>query len=313
MSKLVICRGLPGSGKSHWAKEQVKKDYENVIRCNRDDIRTMLHEGYFEGPITESNVVMIRDSIIRTGLKNGKIVISDDTNLKASVVKELAKIARFFESDIEIVDFDIDKEECIRRDSLRQGRANVGEKVINDMFNRYFVNGKFPARPDVNINAFKHTLYVADTSKPKAFIFDIDGTCSYSTGRNMYDYTQVHTDAPHKDVIALAEHLLLTGFEIIFLSGREDNCFEATSEWLNKHLNLFSQSNTTIVGHPQGIPLFMRKSGDFRQDAIIKHEIFHRDIAPNYNVLGVFDDRQQVVDMYRTIGVRCYQVNYGNF
>lgn len=314
MTKLIICRGLPGSGKSHWAKEQVKLDYENTIRVNRDDIRTMLHDGFFDGPITESNVVMVRDAIIRQALKKSKTVISDDTNLRAGVVKELAKIAEFFGAEIEVVDFDTPKEECIRRDAQRYWRENVGEDVINKMYKQFFAKGKFPVNPLENYNgAVVFKPYVADESKPKAFIFDIDGTCSYGTGRNMYDYTQVHTDAPHDDVLDMARFFFNSGFEIIFLSGREDSCFEATAKWLNDHLDLKFISDATTVGHPNGIPLIMRKTGDGRQDAIIKYEIFSNKIAPNYNVVGVFDDRRQVIDMWRNINVRCYDVAGNDF
>lgn len=36
-------------------------------------------------------------------------------------------------------------------------------------------------------------------------------------------------------------------------------------------------------------------------------------IKDKYNVLGIFDDRQQVVDMWRSLGLKCFQVEPGNF
>lgn len=42
MNRLIICRGLPASGKTTWAKEWVMKDPGNRVRINLDDIRSML-------------------------------------------------------------------------------------------------------------------------------------------------------------------------------------------------------------------------------------------------------------------------------
>jgi hypothetical protein len=59
--------------------------------------------------------------------------------------------------------------------------------------------------------------------------------------------------------------------------------------------------------------LIMRRTGDTRKDSIIKEEIFWEQIEPHYNVIAVFDDRDQVVKMWRSLGLKCLQVDYGNF
>ena len=41
MLKIIITRGIPGSGKTTWAKDVVKEN-SNYIRINRDDLRIML-------------------------------------------------------------------------------------------------------------------------------------------------------------------------------------------------------------------------------------------------------------------------------
>lgn len=43
MSKLIILQGIPGSGKTTYAR-QFCKDHDNYVRVNRDDIRNMLGE-----------------------------------------------------------------------------------------------------------------------------------------------------------------------------------------------------------------------------------------------------------------------------
>ena len=57
----------------------------------------------------------------------------------------------------------------------------------------------------------------------------------------------------------------------------------------------------------------MRDKGNFEPDEIIKKQIFHKEIEPNYNVLAVFDDHDKVVKMWRNLGLLCNQVYWGNF
>ena len=57
----------------------------------------------------------------------------------------------------------------------------------------------------------------------------------------------------------------------------------------------------------------MRREGDNRKDSIVKHELFWKVVAPHWNVIGVLDDRQQVVDMWRSMGLTCAQVAPGDF
>jgi hypothetical protein len=60
-------------------------------------------------------------------------------------------------------------------------------------------------------------------------------------------------------------------------------------------------------------PLFMRKQHDNRADWIVKKELFVDEISNIYDVKFVLDDRQQVVDMWRSLGLTCFQVAEGNF
>ena len=57
----------------------------------------------------------------------------------------------------------------------------------------------------------------------------------------------------------------------------------------------------------------MRKEGDHRRDSIVKKEIYDTLIKDEFDVEFVLDDRQQVVDMWREIGLKCLQVAEGNF
>ena len=91
------------------------------------------------------------------------------------------------------------------------------------------------------------------------------------------------------------------GNAIVFCSGRTDDCRAATEVWLAEH-----------VGVPYEA-LHMRATGDQRRDSIVKAEIFDREVRDKYHVVGVFDDRAQVVRMWRALGLTVFQVAEGNF
>ena len=52
---------------------------------------------------------------------------------------------------------------------------------------------------------------------------------------------------------------------------------------------------------------------DQRKDSVVKVEIFDREIRHAYRVIGVFDDRAQVVRAWRALGLTVFQVADGNF
>ena len=134
----------------------------------------------------------------------------------------------------------------------------------------------------------------------KAVIVDIDGTVATRTNRDPYDYSKVLDDATKPDVIEVVKALWQSGNEILFVTARDDICFDDTYEWIRLHC-------------PPAVKLFMRKTGDIRNDSVVKREIYEELIKPKWEVLCVLDDRQRVVDMWRSIGLTCLQVDYGDF
>lgn len=134
-----------------------------------------------------------------------------------------------------------------------------------------------------------------------AFIFDLDGTLANANGRNFYNpkEEEIKQDLPIEPVVSIAKLLYEHTDAIIFLSGREDKFFEATKYWIGKNIGI-----TDPI-------LLMRKTKDQRKDAIIKAEIYNELIKPNYKILGVFDDRKQVVDMWISLGLFVFDVAQG--
>jgi hypothetical protein len=83
------------------------------------------------------------------------------------------------------------------------------------------------------------------------------------------------------------------------VSGRDAICREETIEWMNFYEIEFDM-------------LFMRPENDYRKDTVIKREIYQNEIEGKYNVLAVYDDRLQVLDMWYEQGIFTFNVNQGN-
>lgn len=140
MSKLIICRGLPASGKSTWAKQWVLEDPEHRVRINQDDIRLML--GKYWVPSREKLVQEIQfDAIIEALCRKFDVVI-DNTNLNKKVLEKFDRLIKTFEDyEIEYKDFfDTPLSVCIERDKNRE--LQVTEKVIRGFYNNY--KDKYP-------------------------------------------------------------------------------------------------------------------------------------------------------------------------
>lgn len=59
--------------------------------------------------------------------------------------------------------------------------------------------------------------------------------------------------------------------------------------------------------------LYLRPNGDKRKDYVVKRQIYEESVKDKFNVLFVLEDRDQVVKMWREIGLTCFQVEYGDF
>lgn len=139
----------------------------------------------------------------------------------------------------------------------------------------------------------------------KAIVVDIDGTVALRCDRSPYDISvKLLDDQPNWPVLDVARAMWLMGSDVIFLSGRMDkgDCRKYTMQWLSQYLT-YNHSG-----------LFMRPEGDFRKDSEVKWDLYSEHVEPFYDVTCVLDDRDQVVQMWRTRAkLCCLQVNYGDF
>lgn len=140
MNRLIICRGLPASGKTTWAKEWVMKDPGNRVRINLDDIRSML--GKYWVPAREPVVSAIQQEAILAAMNFGVDIVIDNTNLNRKVVDAYVKVAEKFKYTVEYKDFfNVPLVEYINRNVIRNASlpkdAQIADTVIVGMYERY--------------------------------------------------------------------------------------------------------------------------------------------------------------------------------
>jgi hypothetical protein len=273
----------------------------------------MVDDGVYVKGVTEGRINVARDGAISSLLKRGISVVCDDTNLPRRSVRDLARVAaklctpgnqiEWFVNDDFVA---VPLETCIERDKKRgeMGGRYVGATVIKDMYNRYIHGETMLEIPEQSElwggNNPDVMPYQALPGTPLAVIIDIDGTIALRGTRSPFDESRVAEDAPNWPILNLATSFMAQGFRGIVVSGRTDGCKDATIMWLDKYLPAWSD-------------LHMRPAGDTRKDSIVKSEIFDDYIREYYNVQYVLDDRNQVVEMWRSLGLTVLQVAEGNF
>lgn len=307
MPTLHITRGLPASGKTTMAEAWVAEDVKHRARVNRDDIRRQLHGGVYVKGTTERYVVSVRNASILALLRDGLDVICDDTNLRTSNIRDLRRLAAKAGADTVVHDLtDVHVDLCVVRDEERE--RPVGERVVRDLHARFVAGRGYPLplpmpQAQVERPEFRPVPYVrpAEPDGAPVVIVDIDGTVAKMADRSPYDMTRLGEDTPNTPVITVVRALRDSGLGLLFMSGRTEDGREATEAWLDEH-----------VGGPYIGP-FMRAVGDRRRDDEMKAELFDQNVRGAYDVALVVDDRDQVVRMWRAMGLVCLQVAPGAF
>jgi len=322
MLKVILCVGIVASGKSTWAKEEIKRD-PSIIRVNRDDLRVMM-SNYVYSPENEKLIIAARNQIISNALKSGRNVIIDDTNLNRRNFEDVCALVNSLGVECMVMEkaFYVDLDEAIARNAKREGFALIPEDVIRKMWKQSggtqhkFYKGRVEVCRGNTLEFDSGEPASTDMSKPFAILCDLDGTISLfnpirkngsvekrhvgAPARSPYDASKANNDMVNEPVAEVLERMSAAGYQIIFCSGREDRYRDQTVEFLKKN-----------VGFPY--ELIMRTTGDSRKDSIVKEELYQKYVAEKYNVFLVLDDRNQVVDFWRSKGFACWQVNPGDF
>lgn len=140
MPKIILCRGIQGSGKTTWAK-QYCKEHPNTIRVNRDDIRQMFSQKWskeLEKIVIDTELRAIDNALY----EEMDVVVDDVSNLNRYTVDKIWNIVEKYQqmrsvSDYGIIyqDFFIPLQDCIERDSKRPNP--IGEEVIRKTYEKY--------------------------------------------------------------------------------------------------------------------------------------------------------------------------------
>lgn len=156
-----------------------------------------------------------------------------------------------------------------------------------------------------------------------AIIVDIDGTIANNDHRQHHlsrtdghkpdwdaFYGAMADDTPVRPIIDLLWNIQLTDaeaqMEILYATGRPEEWRRTTEAWLY-------DDSPAGARAPTAQALYMRATGDYRADYVVKEEILARIIAEGYRPIMAIDDRKQVVDMWRRKGLICLQCAEGDF
>lgn len=131
MTKLIILRGISGSGKSTTANV-IRHDKDKCIVVNRDKIRELLFGSEDAFGVDEELVTKIEHHTLASAIGAGYDVVSDNTNIRWEFVRKIARVAVNADPavDVEIILIDTPLEEAITRNNNRERK--VPEHVIRN-------------------------------------------------------------------------------------------------------------------------------------------------------------------------------------
>ena len=294
--KIIIYIGIPASGKSTVAKAFIR-DNPDYIRVARDDFRLMLKNAQTCEPKVEDLITDLVKATIHKSLLRNLNVIVDATNLKEKYIRQFIEEFKY-SADIDYRIFDISLEKALERDRNREMR--VGDEVVKKLYKDYKnLLDTFDFQPVKRIKDRPHVKPDFTSSLPPCVIFDIDGTLALMGNRSAYDWMKVFKDNKNDIVAEQIDFHRSKGRTIILVSGIDGVCKKLTEDWFDLYEMKYDE-------------FFMRPENDFRKDTIIKKEIYENHIKGKYNVIAVYDDRLQVLDMWYKEGIFTFNVNQGN-
>jgi len=131
---------------------------------------------------------------------------------------------------------------------------------------------------------------------PTAYIFDLDGVLCH-IHRSPWDWTKIYTDTPIYSGIGLIDRLFETSRVFILTSRDEDSRLE-TEKWLKSNGVKYHE-------------LLMRNNDNAHSE--VKKQLYQDHVEGKYNVLGIFEDRNSAVNMWRAEGLPAYQFGNGEW
>lgn len=158
---------------------------------------------------------------------------------------------------------------------------------------------------------------VGEMGEQPLYIFDLDGTLAdvrhrlgmweqrSTPGKEEQFHQACAKDEPILHTIATLE-ILRQVADIHIWTGRSDVERTLTLAWLEKH--------TSFMEEEIDPKLLMRPEGNRIVDVELKRNWLRSMPAKDRTrLVGVFEDRTRVVDMWRAEGVHCFQVAEGDY
>ncbi|MEU3452295.1 AAA family ATPase [Micromonospora sp. NPDC006766] len=140
-------RGLPGCGKTTWARGWVDIDPAWRARVSRDDERKAMHGRRLGTPGQERLVTIACHGKILDLLRAGVSVVEDGTNLPDEHLVALWDIADRAGARFRVADFTrVPFKTCVARDVGREGEARLGRERILAMHQEFVQGRRTPLR-----------------------------------------------------------------------------------------------------------------------------------------------------------------------
>lgn len=296
--RMIITVGIPGCGKSTWAKQLVK-DNPEFVQSERDILRaSRLYTpsgnlwDYKFSRGKENDITARQEDQIRLALTSGRSVVVSDTNINEGTRHRLTRIATGYDITPEFEVFDVPFHQALKWNAKRSNSVPESVMIRMERNMREYM-GKYVQTDKVRE---KHEKALTRS----CVIMDIDGTLANMRGiRGPFEWDRVGEDKVIEHVADYAAFLYNNErHDLILFSGRDGSCREQTEEWLLNHAVPYKE-------------LHMRPEGSTINDSILKEQMYMDVLHDRYLVDHVVDDRKQVCMMWESMGFRV--MNVGGF
>ena len=329
----ILTIGAPGSGKSTFAQHEAKmiKNVTSVapVILERDITREEIceqlgllpenynashdnfHDVYYALPkdkIKEIEKEVTGQTNFAIQNTDGDIILSN-TNLTANHRNALIRNLEQNGFYVTVKVFNPSLNDLLHYNQLR--RNKVKNSVIFSMYQslQHQLDEIMQLNDVILVtNHQYHNSYNNDV-----VICDLDGTIAHikksGSGkghRTFFEMHKVKFDV-FDDIVYTMVNSLVESYDadLVFFTGRNAHCFDQTVEWLDKNLEKYSDSDgMSRTLQNNGYKLYSRLLGDYRKDYEIKKELYDTFIDGRYEVLAVFDDRPQVVNLWHDMGLK---------